>query len=476
MACLVLIAALLVNVCYVQVVEAKRLRDDPRNFRLLLDQYSRQRGAIVAGGTAIARSVATSDTLKYLRVYPQGAMWAHVTGYYSLTLGRADVEQSQNEWLAGSADRLFATRLNDMITGRQPQGANVVLTLDPTVQAAAVHALGNRIGAVVAMDPKTGAILGLVSSPSFDPNPLSSHDTATISNAWRGYQSDPNHPLLDRATQETYPPGSLFKVVTSAAALATGKYTPSSQIPAPNALPLPQTSSVLRNFGGESCGNGSTTSLADALRISCNTAFADLGLALGEPTLRAMADAFGLDAPPPDIALPAARSSFGNPDAPGLAKSAIGQQDVRITPLQAAMIVSTVANGGVLMRPYLVSEVQAADLSVLSHTDPHSVRRVMSADVARELTSMMELVVTSGTGTAARIPGVAVAGKTGTAQNAPGQAPHAWFGAFAPAENPRIAVAVIVEHGGGSLEATGGTVAAPIARAVIEAFLGKGTP
>jgi peptidoglycan glycosyltransferase len=281
--------------------------------------------------------------------------------------------------------------------------------------------------------------------------------------------------LLNRAIQQTYPPGSTFKVITSAAALSSGKFTPDSTIPAPNELKLPQTSSTIRNFGGETCGDGKVDTLADSLRISCNTAFAQLGLDLGQDTLRSQAEKFGFGQG--ELALPTtvARSVFpGSLNPPQLAQSSIGQFDVQVTPLQMAMVAAGVANGGDVMKPYLVREVQAPDLSVLDRARPSVYRHAVDRPVADQLNAMMQLVVASGTGTGAQIPGVPVAGKTGTAQHAVGQAPHAWFIGFAPANDPQVAVAVLVEDGGtAGPEATGGAVAAPIARDVMRAVLGR---
>jgi peptidoglycan glycosyltransferase len=315
----------------------------------------------------------------------------------------------------------------------------------------------------------------MASTPSYDPARLSSHSHKSIAAYWDQLQADKGDPLLNRALSQTYPPGSTFKVITSAAALSSGKFTPDTQIPSPTVLDLPQTTATLKNFGGETCGDGKSTTLADALRISCNTAFGGLGLTLGGDALRKQAEKFGLDDGGVRVPMRAATSVF--PDQlskPQEAQSAIGQYDVRVTPLQMAMVAAGVANAGEIMKPYLVREVQAPDLSQLSLTQPQTYKRAVSADVAKQLTAMMELVVQSGTGTAAQIPGVAVAGKTGTAQHAAGASPHAWFIGFAPAQNPQVAVAVVVEDGGSiGSEATGGRVAAPIARAVMRAVLGR---
>ena len=462
---------------WVQFFQASALNNDNRNVRTLYREFNTDRGPIVVGGAAVASSTPVDDSFGYLRQYVDGPVYAPATGYYSVIYGRSGIEKAMNTELNGSAGSLFYTRIQDLITGRQPKGASVELTLDPKVQQAAWDALGDQTGAVVAIDPSTGAILALVSKPSYDPNLLASHDTAAVREAWDALNADASAPMLNRALNQTYPPGSTFKLVTSAAALESGM-TPETPIAAPDVLPLPQSTAVLQNYGGEKCSSTGAMTLSDALRISCNTAFGQLGLNLGSDALRAQADAFGYDQDL-TVPLPVSTSVFpakGDIDAPQTALSAIGQYDVRATPLEVAMVTATIANDGVRMAPYLVSSVRNQDLTVVDTTQPRSLGRSISASTAAELTAMMTQVVQSGTGTAAQIPGVAVAGKTGTAQTSTTEAPHAWFTAFAPADAPKVAVAVVVEHGGSlGNEATGGRVAAPIAKAVIEAVLGSGS-
>jgi peptidoglycan glycosyltransferase len=475
-AVLVLFGLLLVNVNYIQVVKAGDYRDDPRNGRVLLRTYSQERGpiSVLAGGQQqrIAFSKATGDQLKYLRQYPSGPTYAQVTGFASLVYGTPQgVERSQDPVLSGQDDRLFVRHLTDVFTGRAPAGGSVLLTIDPAAQQAAVKGLAGKRGAVVALDPKTGAVLALASAPTYDPAQLSSHDTAAIRAYYTQLTKDPANPLLDRAISATYPPGSTFKVITTAAALQSGGLHADSQVPAPPELTLPQTTATLKNFGGESCG-GATITLADALRISCNTAYGALGLQLGG-AVRERAQAFGFDQGGLDLPTSVAVSQFPeqtNP--PQAAQSAIGQFDVRATPLQMALVAAGIADGGKIMKPQLVKEVQAPDLTTLSAPSPEVWRTATTPEVAAEVGAMMEGVVTGGTGTAARIPGVRVAGKTGTAQHAAGAAPHAWFIGYAPADDPKVAVAVLVEDGGSlGSDATGGAVAAPIARDVMQAVL-----
>lgn len=477
----VLLLAVVLNLNWVQVIKADSLKDNSANRRTVLDQYKRQRGSIVlqGSGTPVAESVSTNDALMYLRKYASGPVYAAVTGFNSLYYGNTGVESAEDSVLSGSDDRLFVQRLTNLLTGRDTRGGNVLLTINKQAQAAAYAAMGGRKGAVVALDPATGAILAAVSTPSFDPNALSSHSADGIQSAYRKYNADPNNPLLNRAFDVTFPPGSVFKLVVAAAALKAGR-TPQTRIPAVNALTLPGTNTQLRNFGGEQCADGKTDTLDHALTISCNTAFAQLGMDLGTDAIKQQAALFGIDDSDFDMPLRVAGSSTGPiADKPALAQSSIGQRDVRVTPLQAAMISAGIANGGKLMKPYLVSEEQAPNLSVLSHTDPQEQSQVMTPAQAALETQMMVDVVNKGTGTAAEIPNIQVAGKTGTADNGAQRAdgsyvlpPHAWFSGFAPADNPKIAIAVVLENGGvNGNETTGGLAAAPVAQAVMKAYL-----
>ena len=465
---LVLFTLLILNANYIQVVRSDELRNDRGNTRVLAEEYNRQRGSIVVGGTEIARSVPTDDTLNYLREYPDPGLWAGVTGYYSVIYGNTQMERAENDILAGTDPRLTFRRLTDLFTGRDPQGGDVVLTLDPKVQKAAMSGLEGVTGAVVALDPSTGAVLALASTPTYDPNKLSSHDPKAIRAYAEELESRDRDPRLNRAIGDNYPPGSVFKVIVSAAALENG-YEPDTVIPAPDTLTLPGTRTELENFNGSACAANEKQPLIEALTISCNTAFAQLGIDLGEDTIRDVAERFGIDGEKRQIPLDVAGSDIGeiNNDAE-LGVSSIGQQDVRITPLQGAMIASAVANDGTLMTPYMVDQVRAPDLTVIDRTEPEELSEATSEDVANKLTEMMISVVQNGSGKAAQIDGVQVAGKTGTAENAGPD--HNWFVGFAPADDPKIAVAVFVANGGG----TGGDVSAPIARNVIAAYLDEG--
>lgn len=474
----VLLLALLVNLNFVQVVKSDSYRSNPQNRRVLLDEYARQRGSIVVQGVSIASSVKTADRLKYLRTYVNGPVYANLSGYYSLFYGTSAIEAADNSLLSGADNRLFVSRFTALLTGRDPAGGNVVLTINRKAQEAAYKAMDGRAGSVVALDPGTGAILAAVSTPSYDPGQLSSHSPDAIQAAYTKLAKDPGQPLLNRAFGQLYPPGSVFKVVVAAAALAKGR-TPASLLAAPDRLKLPQTKITLQNFAGESCGGNGKVTLDRALTISCNTAFAKLGMDLGDSAVREQAAEFGIDDQSYAVPLDVAASTIGPIiDQAALAQSSIGQRDVRVTALQAAAIAATVANGGVLMRPYLVAQELAPNLSVLASTSPQQQATAMTAAHASQLATMMEHVVTQGTGTAAQIPGVRVAGKTGTAdtgektKDGRDQPPHAWFSGFAPVDQPKIAVAVVIENGGvtGS-ETTGGKAAAPVAAAVIKAYL-----
>ena len=471
---LVMFVALMVGATWVQYGQATALNNDPRNVRTLYREYNNARGPILVAGEPIASSVPVDDPFGYQRQYADGELYSAVTGFYSVVNGRTGLERAANDQLTGRSDQLFFSRVRDLLTGRKAEGAAVETTILPAAQRAARDALGDQHGAVVALEPSTGKILALVSTPGFDPNALATHDTAAAGLTYRELDQADGNPMRSNATQETYAPGSTFKLVTAAAALESGDYTPDSPLPAPTVLDLPQTSATLGNFGGEGCG-GDPISLADALRVSCNTAFASLGMDLGGDAIREQADRFGFDDPSLTVPLPVSESVFPTDlDAPSTAQSAIGQRSVRATPLQMAMVASAIANDGRLMRPYLVDSVRSADLRDVTTTEPELLSTAVSPGTASALRDMMVQVVQSGSGTAAQIPGVQVAGKTGTAQTTADQAPHAWFTAFAPADDPQVAVAVLVEHGGNlGNEATGGQVAAPIAKAVIEAVLGS---
>ncbi|MBE3074673.1 MAG: penicillin-binding protein 2, partial [Actinobacteria bacterium] len=412
--------------------------------------------------------------LKYIRTYPSGKLYSQVTGYYSFTYGAGGgLEGAEDALLSGQSDKLFYRRVVDMVTGKVPSGASLELTINAKAQRAADRALGNQRGAVVALDPSTGAILAMVSHPQYDPTTLSSHNLDAVAASWKALNADPGRPAVNRAIAgDLYPPGSTFKLITAAAALSSGKFTEESRIPGPATLDLPLSTVNLPTDDHQPCGPGNKTSLTHALEISCNTAFGWLGLELGGDKLRAQAAKFGFgDA----LRVPMRVTPSivpGQLNAPQTAQAAIGQYDVRVTPLQMAMVSAAIANKGIVMHPYLVKDTRNSNLDIIDQTRPDQLSQAITPDVAAALTRMMVNVVQSGTGTPAKIRGIQVAGKTGTAQHSRGGAPHAWFTAFAPASDPKIAVAVVVEDGGNAgSEAFGGKVAAPIARQVIKAAL-----
>ncbi len=470
----VLFCTLLISTTWIQFVTAKSLDARPDNRRTLLESYSRERGAILVDGSPIAKSVPTKDELKFVRTYPKARLYSQVTGYYSFIYGAGGgLEGAADSLLSGQSDKLFYRRVMDLVTGKAPSGASLELTINPKAQEAADRALGDQRGAVVALDPRTGAILAMVSHPQYDPSTLASHNIKSVRAAWKSLNADPGNPMVNRAIGgDLYPPGSTFKLVTAAAALSSGKFTEESQIPGPATLPLPQSTIDLPNDDRKSCGPGDKTTLTHALEISCNTAFGSLGLTLGGEALRSQAAKFGFG---DTLRVPMWVTPSKVPaqmNKPSAAQAAIGQYDVRVTPMQMAMVSAAIANKGTVMSPYLVKDSRNSSLDVIDHTQPEQLSQAISPDIAAALTRMMVTVVQSGTGTPAQIQGIQVAGKTGTAQHLKGANPHAWFTAFAPANNPQIAVAVVVEDGGNAgSEAFGGTVAAPIARQVIEAVL-----
>ncbi|MCK0116046.1 cell elongation-specific peptidoglycan D,D-transpeptidase [Isoptericola sp. CG 20/1183] len=473
---MVMFLALLVSTTWIQFFAADRLNNDPRNARALYAQFGTDRGPIVVGGEAIVDSVPVDDEWNYQREYAQGRLYAPLTGYYSLVSGTSGIERAENDFLAGSADALWVERVQNILTGSDPQGSSVELTIDPEAQQAAWDALGDQRGAVVALEPSTGRILALVSKPTFDPNDLASHDTAEANQAYLDLLNDEDDPLLSRASNTLEPPGSTFKLVTTAAALESGEYTADSVIDAPSTYTLTGTSTDVGNFAGTSCASAGEMTLAEALRISCNTAYLGLAGELGAEAMNEQAEKFGFGSTH-DIPFTTSASQY-DPDVDAMSTdqvelSGIGQGSVLAHPLQVAMVSAAIANGGELMEPYSVDRVRDAELEVVEETRTNSLGRAVSTETASALTDMMVSVVESGSGTSAQISGVPVAGKTGTAQHGDNSAPpHVWFTGFAPADDPQVAVAVIVDEGGAlGGEATGGRVAAPIAKAVIEAVL-----
>ncbi|MDT3398270.1 penicillin-binding transpeptidase domain-containing protein [Streptomyces sp. B1866] len=470
--CGLLVLALLVRDNWIQFVQADELKTNKHNRRVLIARYSQPRGNIIVDGRAITGSVETNSTdFAYKRTYQNGAMWAPVTGYASQVYGATQLESIDDGILTGDDDRLFFNRTIDMITGKEKKGGDVITTLNAKAQQAAFRGLGNKKGAVAALDPRTGKILALASTPSYDPSTIAGSGKQDAA-AWKALdkKNNPDDPMLNRALRQTYPPGSTFKVVTAAAALEDGKY---SDIDAPTDSPLPWklplSTRYLHNEGNLPCKNAS---LRNALRVSCNTVFGKLGDDLGNEKMREQAEKFGFNQ---EVFTPvrAVASVYPKDNQPQNALDSIGQGSNRATPLQMAMVAAAVANNGKLMEPYMVDKLRAPNLSVVEQHSPRQMSQPMSADTARKLQAMMETVVTDGTGRNARIPGVTVGGKTGTAEHGVGNTgtPYAWFISYAKGDDGSpVAVAVVVESSGAT-EVSGGRLAAPIARSVMKAVL-----
>jgi penicillin-binding protein A len=470
----VLVLLLVAQLTYLQVYDADNLANDPRNIRAALRDFTRPRGKIVtADGQIVARSVETGDELKFQRLYPSGPLFSQLVGYQSFVFGNLGIERTYNNELAGRDPLLQIRNVGDVLAGKEPIG-NVVLSVSAGLQAAARDALGNQRGSVVVMNPKTGSILAMYSNPSYDPQPYAGHNSKDVQAYNQLLRANPDKPDLPRAYRERYPPGSTFKVLTTSVALSLGLVTPETNFPTLSQLTLPQTSSTLKNFGGQSCGG----TLARSFQQSCNTTFGQIGLDLGDQFPPGL-EQFGIySAPPLDVSPGGAESTGPAPGSfqqnkPNFAFAGIGQGDIFVTPLEMALATSGVANNGQIMQPHVGERITDGDDNSVKSIDPKAWRTAMPPQVAETVKTLMVSVVEGGTGTAARIPGVSVAGKTGTAQNETG-APHAWFVGFAPADDPQVAVAVIVEHGGdvGS-EATGGRVAAPIAAQMMRTVLGR---
>ena len=454
----------------IQFFQAPSLNADSRNVRTLYREFGVDRGPIIVSGQSIASSTPVDDPYKFQRVY-QSDIYSNITGYFSTTHNSmTGIEKEMNSVLGGTDSSLVQQRLDQLLTGKEAQGGAVELTIDATLQETAVAALGGRKGAVVAIDPKTGAILAQVSVPTYDANSIATHDRDASQSAWESLSNDPDRALIDRAIAgDQYAPGSTFKMITASAMLENDpNLTPDTMIEAPTSWVLPQSTHEIFNPGKEPCGDGSgQVTLEKAFTQSCNTAFAIGGVNVGADAMIKQAEAYGFgDTIRTPLKVTASRFPQPASDAE-LALDSFGQQDVRVTPLQMAMVTSAIANNGVLMKPYIVKQTLTADLDPVDVTKPEKYSTPISERTAGYLTDMMIADVQDGTGYRAAIDGIQVAGKTGTAET--DTKPHVWFAAFAPADDPQIAVVVIVENSDGD----GGSVAAPIARQIIQAKLGS---
>ncbi|MEU9334382.1 penicillin-binding transpeptidase domain-containing protein [Streptomyces sp. NPDC048290] len=475
--CALLLLALLVNATRVQVFESRSYDDNPANRRGVIARYGQPRGDILVGGRPVTGSADTREQLRYERTYAHGPLYAPVTGFSSQEYGTTLLEHAEDGVLSGTDPMLSPFPLWNDLARTRSAGGDVVTTLDPAAQQAAYAGLGARKGAVAAVEPATGRILALVSTPSYDPAVLSGNGAAA-KEAWARLNGDREKPMLNRAVRQTYPPGSTFKVVTAAAALDAGVIT---DLDAPTDSPAPYTlPGTTTSLGNESDGCADA-SLREAFQWSCNTVFAKLGVDTGVADMAATAQAFGFNDTGVRIPFSVAESTFDTTvDRAQLALSSIGQFNTRATPLQMAAVSAAVANGGQWRTPYLVERTTTGDGDVLGRAGGRPVRQAMRPLTALRMRELMRDVVEEGTGTNAAIRGAVVGGKTGTAQHGVDNTgtPYAWFVSWAQAEGdyePTVAVAVVVEDAAADRgRVSGNGVAAPIARAVMEAVLKKG--
>jgi peptidoglycan glycosyltransferase len=450
---------------YWTVFGADELEEKPSNRRPLLKAQKIPRGLILASdGTKLAtnRRTGNRETKRYYRVYPESRLFSHAVGYSYVSRGSGGIERSYNDELIGEHEELES--IVDQLGGGVEEGDDIRTHLDAGAQRVAIQQLAGRRGSIVAMDPDTGAVKVMVSLPDFDPN--------SIPQQFSQLNRDNSSPLFNRATQARYPPGSTFKVVTAAAALDSGRYNPGSLVSGRNNKPI--SGVPLSNSGGADFG---TINLTDALTQSVNTVWGEVGEKLGKGTMLEYMERFGFLSEPP-LDYPRAQITpsgiysgqrlLDEDDSIDIGRVAIGQERLQVTPLQMAMVAATVGNGGVLMKPRIVDRVVEPDGSVRQRVRPRRQGRVISRQAADELRGMMSQVVEEGTGTASALAGIRSGGKTGTAEVQNGASNQAWFIAFAPLDDPEVAIAVTVERTQGQ----GGTIAAPIAKQVMQALLG----
>lgn len=450
----------------IQVFQADSLVGDGRNVRASYDSYKTLRGTILIDSNPIASSYEVDDNFRYQREY-SSEVYSHLTGYFSLFQGSTGVEREMSNFLSGQSSAQFFDQINAVLSGTPISGANVELTIDDELQQAAWKALGNNKGSVVAIDPKTGEIKALVSKPGFDANLLASHSFASSSSAYEELLTDPNDPLVNRAISgDQYHPGSVFKMVVAAAAFESGRFDPDTEFENPNFLPLPGSISTVQNANDSTCGETETVTLRTAFVKSCNIPFAELGMQLGADELRVQSELFGFGRTV-EIPMPVSQSIFPEQlNQPQTALVSFGQYDLRSTPLQMAMVTSAIANQGIIYSPQLIDRVVSNNLELLSDPAPQVFGSPISQSTAGLITQMMFESVEVGAAGNAKIPGMAVAGKTGTAENGIGQPFTYWFTGFAPAENPELVVTVVIE--GEDQLSTGNSISAPIGRKLLE--------
>ncbi|MEU8823317.1 penicillin-binding protein 2 [Streptomyces sp. NPDC048636] len=470
---LLLVLTLIAWVTYVQMAQGSSLRDNPHNTRKAIAQYANPLGDIVVDGKPVTGSRATGGNLRYKRTYTDGELYAPVTGYASQAYGSNQLEALEHSVLDGSDNRLKNPL--QAVTREPSKPGDVITTIDPAAQKAAFEGLGDKTGAAVAIDPDTGRVLALASTPSYDPGTFAG-SSADDQKAWQKLQKDKEQPMLNRALRQTYPPGSAFKLVVAAAALEDGLYdSVNERTHSPDPYLLPGTVTELRNENASAPCEDAT--IRTALQYSCNTVFAKMAVDLGQKKVAAQAEKLGFDDSELDIPVRAAKSVYPdgmNDSQTGL--SGIGQFDVTATPLQMAMVTSAIAGDGKLMTPNLVDRTTDGSASVLDRAEAKEYGRAMSEDTAAQLRSAMRTVVDRGTGTNAAIPGTEVGGKTGTAQHGENNSgkPYAWFVSYADdGKGHQVAVAVVVEDSDAArADVSGGGLAGPIAKAVMRAALG----
>lgn len=467
--------SLFVATSWIQVVAADDLAQADGNTRSLLDSYEIQRGSIIVDGMPIASSVPSDDEYQYQREYVDSPMWSNITGFFNPALqSSTGIENALNGDLSGTGASAFLAEIERIVSGQPQRGFSVELTPDADAQRAAYEAFGDKQGAAVAIEPSTGRILAMYSTPGYDANELAVHSAAEAEQRYNELDALKPNPLVNNATADVNPPGSTFKVLVAAAAYATGEWTPESTLPNPARYALPGSNNQVRNAWGGTCGSGDTVTIAEAIKLSCNIPMAELAVELGSETIFATAEKFGFnqDFTTP---LPVAKSSYPEKlDDAQTALAGFGQGQVTATALQVAMISAGLANDGLIMKPRLVDAVIGNDLSTVREYPDEEFGRAVDADVANDVTAAMVASVADGAAQGARIDGVEVAGKTGTAEMGGSNPYTLWFTGFAPADDPQIAVAVVVEDGGGMGQSgSGDTLAAPIAKKIIEAVLNK---
>ncbi|MBB5117332.1 penicillin-binding protein [Streptomyces eurocidicus] len=474
----VLVLALLVQATWVQFVRGNELSEHKQNKRVRIASFAQPRGNIIVGGQPVTGAAETTGDYRYKRTFKDAEMYAPVTGYASQIYGNSQLEFVNDKLLSGTDDRLFLQRTTDMLTGKKPRGGDVVTTINPKAQKAAFEGLGKYKGAVVALDPRTGKVLALASTPSYDPSVFAGN-TYKDQKAWDALAADKNKPTLNRALKERYPPGSTFKILTAAAALEHGIVSDidaKGSAPVPYKLPL-STTTVRNDVQTPDCVNGS---LKAGLQWSCNNVFLDLADKLGTDKMRETAEKFGFNQQKLDIPVRAGESLYPKKlDRPQTALTGMGQGSLASTPLQIAMMTAGLANDGKLMKPYMVEELRGPDLGTLEKHKPEVMSQAVSADTARKVQTMMENTAEKGTGKAALIDGVTVGAKTGTAQHGVNneKLPYAWFVSYAKqGDGSPVAVAVFIDPEGSDIDRediSGGKLAGPIAKKVMEAVLGK---